>query len=103
MAVASVIQHAGAALGGINEEQERQAEQAEALGGLLDRDTRGGLCADSHRQLKRTQLIPISRRYQCYEITRRTGAVDHTGAARAFLVEQVKVVVEQVHLERGLV
>ena len=36
MPVVAVVQHAGAALGGIDKEQERQAEQAEALGGLLD-------------------------------------------------------------------
>ena len=43
MPVVAVIQHAGAALGGIDEEQKRQAKQAEPLGGFLDGEARGRL------------------------------------------------------------
>ena len=53
MPVVAVVQHAGAALGGIDKEQERQAEQAEALGGLLDGNAWGRLGTDGQRQFER--------------------------------------------------
>ena len=36
MPVVAVLQHAGSTLGSIDEKQERQAEQAKSVSGLLD-------------------------------------------------------------------
>jgi hypothetical protein len=57
MPVVAVLQHAGSTLGSIDEKQERQAEQAKSVSGLLDGKAWGRLRADGQRQLKWGQLI----------------------------------------------
>jgi hypothetical protein len=57
MPVVAVIQHAGAALGGVDEEQERQAKQAQPVGGFLFGQTRHLVSADGHGQRVRAQLV----------------------------------------------
>jgi hypothetical protein len=54
MPVVAVVQHAGAALGGIDEKQEQQAKSAS---GLLDGKASDRLRADGQRHLEWGQLI----------------------------------------------
>ena len=77
--VVAVIQHAGAALGGLDKEQERQAEQAEPLGGLFDGEAWRRLRTDGHGQLKRAELIRRGGCYRRQAVARRAGAVQDTG------------------------
>ena len=49
MPVVAVIQHAGAALGRIDEEQEWQPQKGEAPRGPLDGERRGRLWTDGQR------------------------------------------------------
>ena len=65
---------------------------------------RGAGCGTyGHGQLERAQLIRRGGCHLCQAVARRAGAVQDTGRAGAFLGEQVKAVVEQVHLQSGLV
>jgi hypothetical protein len=59
--------------------------------------------ADGRGQQVLAHLVRQGGRRQSKAIARWTGAVQDGGSARAFLREQVKVVVEQIHFEGGLI
>ena len=57
MPVIAVIQHAGAALRGVDKEQERLAKQAQPVGGFLFGQTRNRVPANVHGQRVWAQLV----------------------------------------------